>query len=77
MEHADFAIGGTFWCDGRAWRCTDVGTRVIMVIRLDHDDDPNWYNGPLYAVAEVVFDEDDMEGCTLGPQAEDESDPAR
>jgi hypothetical protein len=77
MEHADFAIGGTFWCDGRAWRCTDVGTRVITAIRLDHDDDPSWYNGPPYAVAEVVFDEDDMEGCTLEPQAEDESDPAR
>jgi hypothetical protein len=71
MEHSDFVIGDTFWCDGQAWRCTDIGTRVITAIRLDHDNDPSWYNGPPYAVAEVVFDEYDMAGCTPEPQAEE------
>jgi hypothetical protein len=35
MKRTDFAIGGEFWCDGRQWRCTDIGTRVIVAIRLD------------------------------------------
>lgn len=26
-------------------------------------DDPSWLNGPPYAVAEMVFDEDDLDGC--------------
>jgi hypothetical protein len=63
MELKDFTVGQTFWCAGDAHRCTDIGTRVIAAIRLDHDDDPSWYNGPPYAVAETVFDEYDQEGC--------------
>jgi hypothetical protein len=26
-------------------------------------DDPSWLNGPPYAVAELVFDENDLAGC--------------
>ncbi len=63
MQHADFHLGAVFWCGGQSWRCTDIGTRVIMAIKLDHADDPSWYNGPPYAVAEMVFDEDDMVSC--------------
>ena len=64
MEREQFKIGETFWCSGKAWRCTDIGTRVVVAICLDHDDDPTWYDGPPYAVAEVVFDEYDRNGCT-------------
>jgi len=28
-----------------------------------------WFNGPPYAVAEIVFDEDDLEGCSLTQDA--------
>ena len=35
MEHSEFKIGGTFWCSGRQWRCTDVGARTIVAIRID------------------------------------------
>jgi len=63
MQHGEFTIGKTFRCGDKRWRCTDVGTRVIVAICLDHDDDPSWYNGPPYAVAESVFDEYDMNGC--------------
>ncbi len=28
-------------------------------------DDPSWFNGPPYAVAECVFDEDEMIGCFI------------
>ena len=64
MKLGEFVIGREFWCGGQAWRCTDVGTRIIAAIKLNHDDDPSWYHGPPYAVAETVFDEDDQEGCS-------------
>jgi hypothetical protein len=65
MKHNEFKIGETFHCGDSQWRCTDIGTRTIAAIKLDHEDDPSWYNGPPYAVAEYVFDEYDMEGCSL------------
>jgi len=71
MKHTDFSIGKAFRCGDKRWRCTDVGTRVIVAICLDHDDDPSWYNGPPYAVAESVFDEYDIEGCA--PDADEEA----
>ena len=67
MAHAEFKIGETFWCGGAPWRCTDIGSRAITAIKLEHDDDPSWYNGPPYAVVESVFDEYDIEGCTTEP----------
>ena len=48
MKHADFRLGEMFRCNGQRWRCTDIGTRVITAIRLDHEADPSWYNGPPY-----------------------------
>jgi hypothetical protein len=83
--HQEFSIGGTFWCGGHQYRCTDIGTRVIVAIRIDSvtvgSPDPDlrrtlghteaalegWFNGPPYAVAEAVFDESDIEGCTFAP----------
>jgi hypothetical protein len=35
MKHSDFTIGSEFWCDGKQWRCTDVGTRTIGALRID------------------------------------------
>jgi len=66
MQHGEFAIDKVLQCGGKRWRCSDVGSRVIVAICLEHDDDPSWYNGPPYAVAECVFDEYDMEGCVVG-----------
>ena len=34
MELSDFAIGGTFWTHVGAFRCTDVGTRVVVAVKL-------------------------------------------
>ena len=67
MEHSDFSIGTEFMTETGRWRCTDVGTRVITAIRLNHDDDPSWYLGPPYKVAESVFDEYDLEGLEPAP----------
>lgn len=35
MDLSQFRIGGEFMCDGKRWRCTDVGTRVVVAIRVD------------------------------------------
>jgi hypothetical protein len=85
MRHEKFRIGTEFWCGGRRWRCTDVGTRVIVGVCLEaHEvvnvasgaaatpettNDASWFVGPPYAVPEEVFDEYDIEGCSLSPDA--------
>ncbi|MFP4070524.1 MAG: hypothetical protein ACLFTB_00600 [Desulfovibrionales bacterium] len=74
MTHSDFSIGLEFISGEKRWRCTDVGTRTIVAVCLsDHPDDESWYNGPPYAVAETVFDEYDLEGCSL--PGDEEADP--
>jgi antitoxin ParD1/3/4 len=88
MKHTDFVIGETFWCNGRGWRCTDIGTRTIITICLDgvgidsnvaelrrtlNQNDAEaegWFAGPPYAVAETVFDEDDLPACSPEPEPE-------
>jgi hypothetical protein len=35
MKHADFQIGTEFFTAAGRWRCTDVGTRVIVAISLE------------------------------------------
>lgn len=85
MRHSDFTIGSTFWCGDRQWRCTDIGTRTIIAIRIDSVDvvstSPDLhrtlnqaqaeaegcFNGPPYAVAETVFDENDLPACSPEP----------
>jgi hypothetical protein len=65
MRHEEFKIGMEFTSAGglARWRCTDIGTRVIAAIEIEPGKDPSWYNGPPYAVAEIVFDEDDIVAC--------------
>ena len=93
MQHSDFIIGGTFWCGNRTWRCTDIGTRTIIAIRIDSVDVESnvpelrrtlsrseaeadgWFKGPPYAVAETVFDENDIEGCTSEAPSADADTP--
>jgi hypothetical protein len=35
MKHEEFRIGLEFWCGGRRWRCTDVGTRTVVGVCLE------------------------------------------
>ena len=83
MRHDEFSISETFYCGDQQWRCTDIGTRTIVAIRIDRVEigspDPalhrtltrveaeaeRWFNGPPYAVAEIVFDEHDLPACSL------------
>lgn len=91
VKRNDFVIGQEFWCGGKRWRCTDIGTRVITAICLEPHEvvtlerngaggevretrevtaDPSWHVGPPYAVEECVFDEYDMQGCSLTADVE-------
>ncbi len=73
MEHAEFKIGMEFSTEAGLWRCTDVGTRTIIAIRIDeHADDPSWFNGPPYAVLEHALDENDLPACRRRPSEESE-----
>lgn len=66
MKHGDFKIGTEFYCGPQRWRCTDIGTRVIVAIELRSGRREDWYNGPPYALPETVFDENDLPGCIRG-----------
>jgi hypothetical protein len=66
MKPSDFKIGLEFWMSGSRWRCTDVGSRVVVAIKLDQYDDPEWwYAGPPYKVGECPLDEYDLMACSL------------
>jgi len=77
MKHSDFKIGLEFLTATGRWRCTDVGQRTIVAIKLDLDHDPAWYNGPPYPVAEHVFDEDSIEDCSQAPEERTYDDSGR
>lgn len=66
MKHSEFVIGGEFLCGENLWRCTDVGTRTICAISLaPRPAGRDWFKGPPYAVAEDIFDENDMPACEV------------
>lgn len=64
MQFSDFEFCDEFDCGGKRWRCTDLGQRVVVTVPTDQHDDSSWLNGPPYAIAETVFDEYDIEGCS-------------
>ncbi len=63
MAHQDFQIGIEFTTASGRWRCTDIGTRTIIAIKISDYEDTSWLNGPPYAVVEHAFDEYDLPGC--------------
>lgn len=67
MDKKEFKIGQSFFTTTGKWLCTDIGQRIITAIKLDREDE-SWFNGPPYAIEEVVFDENDMPACTYIPQ---------
>jgi hypothetical protein len=58
----DLTIGGRFMCGGNEWLVTDIGTRTLTAIKIDETAkaDPRWLEGPVYALVETSFDEDDI-----------------
>lgn len=96
MQLSDFTIGRKFYLAGKAYQCTDVGSRVAIGVPLNAEvgsaspaelkagtpgkdirtlseeqtREAGWLAGPPYALAEMVFDEDDMQHCSLSPAVE-------
>ncbi|MET0340451.1 MAG: hypothetical protein ABW252_05585 [Polyangiales bacterium] len=70
MKLSEFSIGLEFSMAGARWRCTDVGRRTVIAIKLSRAD-ASWYRGPPYAVAEVVLDELHLRGCSLDAEGDD------
>jgi hypothetical protein len=62
---SDFKIGFESWMSGSRWRYTDIATRLVIAIQLNHEDDPSWYKGFPYAVAESTIDAHDLIACSL------------
>lgn len=46
MKQGDFQIGVEFWSGGKRWRCTDVGSRVIVAISLEPHEVVNYVLNP-------------------------------
>lgn len=88
MRLEQFKIGLEFLMSGNRYRCTDVGTRIVVAIKIDPEatidqvsyrngykeviktkigDDKSWYDGPPYAVSEIIIDENDMKVCEHEP----------
>ncbi len=63
MKLQDFEIGKDFYTNSGKFRCTDIGSRVIVAIALNQKDKKN-YNGPPYSIEEIVFDAYDFDGCS-------------
>jgi len=38
MDHKDFHIGHAFATAAALWRCTDIGTRTVIAVRLDRGE---------------------------------------
>lgn len=67
MEHSEFRIGMEFYSASGLWRCTDVGMRTIVAVRVT-DGYPTPDQAPPFSDApEVVFDEYDLPGLDLQP----------
>jgi hypothetical protein len=67
IDHSEFQIGIEFYTESGLWRCTDVGTRTIVAVRVEDgypapDDKP-----PFVDAVEEVFDEYDFGGLYREP----------
>ena len=68
MKHSEFKIGDYFYTATGRWKCTDIGTRVIVAMKVPRNPEReigDVYSGPPYCIAENVFDEYDFDGCSL------------
>ena len=66
MKHSDFQIGCEFTTLVGRWRCTDIGTRVIVAIRIDLVETRSIVDG--HPVRRYLTQEEaDLEGWFKGP----------
>ena len=66
MNHSDFKIGCEFTTLVGRWRCTDIGTRTIVAIRIDLVETRTIVDGhPVRRY--LTQDEAELEGWFNGP----------
>ncbi len=58
MRREEFRVGLVFRFGGKRWRCTDLGTRVVVAVCLEPGEE-----------AEHIFHEYDLPACTLAEDA--------
>ncbi|WP_395696628.1 hypothetical protein [Methylocella sp.] len=66
MDRDSFHIGLEFWSDGRRYRCTDVGSRVIVAIRVDSAEIAT-SDGVTLTTRKISGEQADAEGWFSGP----------
>lgn len=77
MKHSDFVIGETFWWSRLPWRCTDIGTRIVMAIRLDTYPEGCSFGAPPNGLLEIVFDESAVKECGIAPPLDEHGNPPK
>ncbi len=66
MKHSDFQIGCEFTTPAGRWRCTDIGTRTIVAIRIDLVETRTILDGrPVRRY--LTHEEAELEGWFNGP----------
>lgn len=58
MKHSDFKIGEYFYTLTGKWKCTDIGTRVIIAYQIETINGRGKVND-----TEFIFDEYDFPAC--------------
>ena len=71
MKRSEFTIGQEFWCGGKRWRCTDIGSRVVVAICLEPHEVVS-VSGPSEARREVRTVTDDPSWHNGPPYAVEE-----
>lgn len=59
MKHSDFKIGECFYTPTAKWKCTDIGTRVIIACEVELNG-----RGKIFDT-EFIFDEYDFPVCFI------------
>jgi len=68
MEFSQFAIGTEFWCSGSQYRCTDIGTRVVVAIRIHPIEQTTFDKATGWTTTKTISREHaDREGWLNGP----------
>jgi len=67
FAHSDFRIGTEFYTESGLWRCTDVGTRTIVAVKIEDGYPSPEHHPPFSDAVETVFDEYDFDGLYRRP----------
>ena len=62
MILSDFNIGSYFYFNSNKYLCTDIGSRVVIAIKIFNNE---YIEGPPYSKIEVVIDEMDIRECFI------------